>query len=59
MTKFTLKQLKSMVAAGVAQDISSGTLATRRNIEALEGGISKIGYSCGVNGSNGGFTTRA
>jgi hypothetical protein len=53
MTKFTLKQLKSMIADGVAQDITSGTIATRHNIEAREGYLSKIGYSCGIEGNTG------
>lgn len=53
MTKFTLKQLRSMIADGIAQDISNGTNATRYNIEAREGYLSKIGYSCGTDGSNG------
>ena len=53
MTKFTLKQLHSMIADGIAQDITNGTTATRSNIEAREGYLSKIGYSCGTDGCTG------
>lgn len=53
MTKYTLKRLKSMLSAGAAQDISSGTIATRKNLEEREGRLDAIGYSCGMYGCNG------
>lgn len=53
MTKFTLKQLRSMIADGVAWDISSGTDETRKNLEEREGRLDEVGYSSGIHGCNG------
>ena len=53
MTKFTQKQLREMVANGVAEDISRGTNETRNEIEAVEGWLTQVGYSSGVYGCNG------
>ena len=53
MTKFTQKQLREMVANGIAEDISNGTNETRNKIESVEGWLTQIGYASGVYGCNG------
>ena len=53
MTKFTQKQLRKMVADGIAEDISRGTNETRNEIEAVEGWLTQVGYASGVYGCNG------
>ena len=45
MRKYTLKQLKSMIADGFAQDITNATLATRQDSEKREGYLSEISVS--------------
>ena len=53
MTKFTQKQLREMVANGIAEDISRGTNETRNEIEAVEGWLTQVGYTSGVYGCSG------
>ena len=53
MTKYTQKQLRAMVADGIAIDATRATNETRREIEAEEDYLRKIGYSSGVYGCNG------
>jgi hypothetical protein len=53
MTKYTQKQLKEMVAHGVAIDITKGTNDTRNQIESVEGWLNQVGYASGVYGCNG------
>lgn len=53
MTKFTQKQLREIVANGIAEDISRGTNESRNEIEAIEGYLSQVGYASGVYGCNG------
>lgn len=53
MIRFTQKQLKEMVNDGIAEDISRGTNETRKEIEAIEGWFSQVGYASGVYGCNG------
>ena len=53
MTKFTQKQLREMVANGIAEDISRGTNETRNEIESVEGWLTQVGYASGVYGCNG------
>ena len=51
--KYTQKQLKNMVAEGLAVDITYGTNETRSELEKTEGYYTQIGYSAGVYGCNG------
>ena len=44
MTKFTQKQLREMVANGVAEDVTSGDNDTRKAIENVEGYYTQVGY---------------
>lgn len=53
MKKYTQKQLKNMVADGIAVDITHGTNETREALEKTEGFYTQIGYSAGVYGCNG------
>lgn len=53
MTKYTQKQLRAMVADGIAVDISHGTNETRNAIEAEEGYYSQVGYASGLYGCSG------
>lgn len=53
MIKYTQKQLRAMVADGIAIDATNATNETRRDIENVEGYLLKIGYSCGIYGCNG------
>ena len=53
MTKYTQKQLRSMVADGYAQDITNGTNETRNDLEAAEGWLTQVGYASGLYGCNG------
>ena len=53
MTKFTQKQLKEMVANGIAEDISRGTNETRNEIGSVEGWLNQVGCASGVYGWNG------
>lgn len=53
MTKFAQKQLREMVANGIAEDISTGTNEIRKEIEAVEGWLVQVGYASGVYGCNG------
>lgn len=53
MKKYTQKELKKLVALGVAEDITHGDNDTRRELEEKEGFYTQIGYSAGVYGCNG------
>ena len=53
MKKYTQKELKNLVALGVAEDITRGDNETRDAIELAEGYYTQIGYSAGVYGCNG------
>lgn len=53
MKKYTQKELKNLVALGVAEDITHGNNDTRRELEEKEGFYTQIGYSAGVYGCNG------
>lgn len=53
MTKYTQKQLREMVAEGIATDVSHGTNGTRRAIEAEEEYYNQIGYASGLYGCSG------
>ena len=53
MKKYTQRELKNLVALGVAEDITRGDNETREAIESVEGSYTQIGYSAGVYGCNG------
>jgi len=53
MTRYTQKQLKSMVQNGIAEDVTNATNETRNAIEKAEGFYRQVGYSSGVYGCNG------
>ena len=53
MTKYTQKQLRSMVSAGIAIDISRGTDKTRTEIMAKEEYLDQVGYAAGLYGCSG------
>ena len=58
MKKYTQKELKNLVALGLAEDITRGDnetrkSETRKSIESVEGYYTQIGYSAGVYGCNG------
>ena len=53
MKKYTQRELKEMVATGIAQDISYGTEETRQEILKKEGHLTQIGYAAGVYGCSG------
>lgn len=53
MTKYTQKQLRAMVADGIAEDITRADNEKRRELEKAEGWLRQIGYASGVYGCNG------
>lgn len=53
MTKYTQKQLRAMVADGVAEDITHADNNVRKELEKKEFWLRQIGYSTGVYGCNG------
>lgn len=53
MTKYTQKQLKAMVANGIAEDITNAIDTTRKEIMEREEYYNQVGYSSGVYGCNG------
>ena len=53
MKKYTQKQLRSMVKAGIAIDISTGNDDTRTEIRAKEEYLDQIGYASGLYGCSG------
>lgn len=53
MTKFTQKQLRELVALGIAEDVTRGTNDTRREIIAREGWLDQVGYASGQYGCSG------
>lgn len=53
MTKYTQKQLRAMVADGIAENITYADNEKRRELEKAEGWLRQIGYASGVYGCNG------
>lgn len=53
MTKYTQKQLRALVHDGLAVDITYGDNEKRKEIEAVEGYYTQVGYASGVYGCNG------
>ena len=53
MKKYTQKELKNLVALGVAEDITRGDNETRDAIISAEDYYIQIGYSTGIYGCNG------
>ena len=53
MKKYTQKQLKGLVASGMAVDISNITDEEYKELKAKEGYFTQEGYSSGVYGCNG------
>ena len=53
MKKYTQKQLRKMVKAGLAIDISNGNEATRKEVLAKENYLNQIGYAAGLYGCHG------
>ena len=53
MRRYAQRELKNLVALGVAEDITRGDNETREAIESVEGYYTQIGYSSGVYGCNG------
>ena len=53
MTKYTQRQLREMVARGMAENITNATNETRNDIEQKEGYYTQVGYSSGIYGCNG------
>lgn len=53
MTKYTQKQIRAMVADGIAENITNADNNVRKELEKKEGWLRPIGYSAGVYGYNG------
>ena len=53
MTKYTQKQLRTMVADGIAENITNADNNVREELEKKEGWLRQVGYSAGVYGRNG------
>lgn len=53
MTKYTQKQLRAMVADGIAENITNADNNVREELEKKEGWLQQVGYSAGVYGCNG------
>lgn len=53
MTKYTQKQLKEMVANGIAIDIRNYNIEEARELEKVEGWLSQVGYASSIYGCNG------
>ena len=53
MKRYTQRELKNLIALGVAEDITRGDNETREAIESVEDYYTQIGYSAGVYGCNG------
>ena len=55
MTKYTQKQLRAMVADGIAENITNADNNVREELEKKEGWLRQVGCSAGVYGFNGMF----
>ena len=53
MTKYTQKQLREMIAVGIATDIKNYNIDQAHELEKVEGWLSQVGYASGVYGCNG------
>ncbi len=53
MTKYTQKQLRTMVNDGIAENITNADNNVREELEKKEGWLQQVGYSAGVYGCNG------
>lgn len=53
MCKYTQKELKNMVALGMAEDVTRANNEDYEKIIKREDYLSKVGYSSGVYGCNG------
>lgn len=53
MRKYTQKELKNMVALGMAEDVTRANNEDYERIIKKEGFLSQVGYSSGVYGCNG------
>lgn len=53
MTKYTQKQLKEMVANGMAIDVSNISFEKAQELRKEEKGVGQIGYASGVYGCSG------
>ena len=53
MRKYTQKELKNMVALGMAEDVTRANDEDYEKIIKKEGYLSQVGYSSGVYGCNG------
>ena len=54
MTKYTQKQLRAMVADGIAENITNADNNVREELEKKEGWLQQVGYSAGIQGRNSG-----
>ena len=50
MTKYTQKQLRTMVNDGIAENITNADNNVREELEKKEGWLQQVGYSAGVYG---------
>lgn len=55
MRKYGQREIKALVKSGAAVDISNHDNNARKELEAREGWLKKVGYSSGVYGLNGGL----
>lgn len=53
MTKYTQKQLREMVACGIAENVSNYGCEEARKLEKAEGWLEQVGYASGIYGCNG------
>lgn len=53
MTKYTQKQLREMVACGIAEDISHYSCDSAKKLKEIENWLDQVGYASGVYGCNG------
>ena len=51
--RYTQKELRELVNAGIAINITNGTLKTREELLEKEEYLEQIGYSAGIYGCNG------
>ena len=58
MRKYTQKELKNMVALGMAEDVTRANNEDYERIIKKEGFLSQVGYSSGVYGCNGMLLTK-
>ena len=53
MTRYTQRQLRTLIQNNVAVDLTKATNDTRATLEAKEGRLDQIGYAAGTYGCNG------